>query len=160
MWAPGRWCFSLSFVYFWLCRVFIAAYGHALVVVSRGYSPVAVWWLLLLRSMGSRAHGLQWLWGTDSVAPWHVGSSRARDRTCVLCIGMWILNCWTTREVLDIGGLRPWLVFLHAPASEHQCLIFPAKYWEKDGLALPWVRAPVTCSGLAWQMTEIPSFTI
>ena len=110
-------------------------------------------------------HGLQGTWTSVVVGhrlsfPWHLGSSRARDRTCVLCIGMWILNCWTTREVLDIGGLRPWLVFLHAPASEHQCLIFPAKYWEKDGLALPWVRAPVTCSGLAWQMTEIPSFTI
>ena len=26
------------------------------------------------------------------VAPWHVGSSRTRARTCVPCIGRWILN--------------------------------------------------------------------
>ena len=30
----------------------------------------------------------------------HVGSSRPRDRTRVLCIGRQILNHWTTREVL------------------------------------------------------------
>ena len=33
------------------------------------------------------------------VTPWHVRSSQTGDRTCVLCIGRWILNCWTTREV-------------------------------------------------------------
>ena len=160
MWAPGCWCFPLNFFCFWPCRVFIAAYGHSLVVVSWGYSPVAVWWLLLLRSTGSRARGLEQSWGTDSVAPRHVGSSRARDRTCVLCIGTWILNLWTTREVLDVAVSRPWVVFLHVPASEHRHLIFPGKYWEKGGLALPWGRAPVTCSGLTWQMTEFLSFMI
>ena len=34
------------------------------------------------------------------VAPVHVGSSRTRDWTCVPCVGRWILNHWTTREVL------------------------------------------------------------
>ena len=29
----------------------------------------------------------------------HVGSSWSRDRTCVPCIGKWILNHWTTRDV-------------------------------------------------------------
>ena len=33
------------------------------------------------------------------VAPQHVGSSRSRDRTHVSCIGRWILNHCTTREV-------------------------------------------------------------
>ena len=33
------------------------------------------------------------------VAPHHVGSSRIRDRTRVPCIGRWILNHCTTREV-------------------------------------------------------------
>ena len=33
------------------------------------------------------------------VALQHVGSSRAGDWTCVPCIGSWILNHWTTREV-------------------------------------------------------------
>ena len=32
------------------------------------------------------------------IAPWHVGSSWARDWTCVSCIGRWSLHYWTTRE--------------------------------------------------------------
>ena len=35
------------------------------------------------------------------VAPQPVGSSRNRDRAHVPCIGMWIPNHWTTREVLE-----------------------------------------------------------
>ena len=34
------------------------------------------------------------------VVPQHVESSRTRDRTHISCIGRWILNDWTTREVL------------------------------------------------------------
>ena len=33
------------------------------------------------------------------LTPFHVGSSWTRDRTHVPCIGRWILNHWTTREV-------------------------------------------------------------
>ena len=40
------------------------------------------------------------MWHTASVAPQHVESSWARDRTHVPCIGRWILNQCTTREVL------------------------------------------------------------
>ena len=36
---------------------------------------------------------------TGLVAPRHVESSRTRDQTRVPCIGRWILNHWTTREV-------------------------------------------------------------
>ena len=43
--------------------------------------------------MGSRRRG----W----VAPQHVESSWIRDRALVPCIGRWILNHWTTREVLS-----------------------------------------------------------
>ena len=58
-----------------------------------------------------QAHGLQQLWHVGSraqtqqswrtglVAPRHVGSSRTRARTCVPCIGRWILNHCATREV-------------------------------------------------------------
>ena len=34
------------------------------------------------------------------VALWYVESSWTRDGTHVSCIGRWILNHWTTREVL------------------------------------------------------------
>ena len=45
--------------YLWLCWVFVAVRGLSLVVSSGGYSSLwctgfSLWWLLLLRSMGSR----------------------------------------------------------------------------------------------------------
>ena len=45
------------------------------------------WWFLLLQSTGSRVHGLQELWCTGLVAPQHVGSSWARDKTHIPCTG-------------------------------------------------------------------------
>ena len=45
---------------------------------------------------------LQWLWYTGLLAMWHVESSWTRDRTHVPCIGRWLLNHWTTWEVLYI----------------------------------------------------------
>ena len=79
-----------------------------LFVAVRGFS---LQWLLLLRSRGSRRAGFSTCGsralqcrlsscGTRAlVAPRHVGSSRTRDRTRVPCIGRWILNHCTTREV-------------------------------------------------------------
>ena len=97
--------------------------GFLQFVASGGYS--LLWcacfllrWLLLLWSMGSRHAGFnscgtraqqlwlvgsrlqaQQLWCKGLVAPWHVGSSRSRDRTHVPCIGRRILNHCATREV-------------------------------------------------------------
>ena len=45
-------------------------------------------------------HRLHLLWQMDLVIPLHEGSSCTRDWTQVLCIGRWILNHWTTSEVL------------------------------------------------------------
>ena len=42
----------------------------------------------------------QQLWLTGPAAPWHVGSSQTRARTCVPCIGRQILNHCATREAL------------------------------------------------------------
>ena len=98
------------FIYFWQCCVFIAARGLSLVAVRGGYSSwwcvgFSLQWLLLLQSTGSRHVGFstcgvwaQQLWCTGLVAPRHVGSSRTRARTHVLCIGRRILNHWATRE--------------------------------------------------------------
>ena len=36
------------------------------------------------------------------IARGHVESSQTRDQTHVPCIGRWILNHWTAREVLDL----------------------------------------------------------
>ena len=94
--------FKKIFIYLWPCWLFIAvrwlslvvASGAALQSRSTGFSSL---WLLLLRSMDSRAQA-QSLWHTGFVAPRHVGSSRTRDRTCVLSISRQILNHWTARE--------------------------------------------------------------
>ena len=50
------------FIYFWLRWVFVAVHGLSLVTVSGGYSLLwcagfSLWWLLLLRSTGSRRTG-------------------------------------------------------------------------------------------------------
>ena len=67
----------------------------------------SVWWLLLLRSTGSRGTGVsscsmqaQQPWSTGLVGPQHGGSSQTRDQKHVPCIARWILNHWTTREAL------------------------------------------------------------
>ena len=54
--------FLKKLINFWLRWVFIAAHGLSLVAVSRGYfllwcAGFSLWWLLLLRSMGSRCSG-------------------------------------------------------------------------------------------------------
>ena len=77
----------------------------SLAVVSGGYSLVAVCWLLLFQSTGSRhadfsscsPRAQQW-WHRDLVATCHVGISWTRDWP-VSCIGRQILNNRTTREV-------------------------------------------------------------
>ena len=52
----------ILFIYFWLCWVFVAAYGFSLVAASMGYSLLwcvgfSLQWLLLLQSTGSRLAG-------------------------------------------------------------------------------------------------------
>lgn len=43
----------------------------------------------------------QWLWHTGSAALGQVASPWTRYRTCVLCIGRWTVNHWTSRETLS-----------------------------------------------------------
>ena len=54
------------------------------------------------QSMGSRECGLQQLWCMGLLDLWHVKSSQTRDGTHHPCIGRWILNHWTTREVSNL----------------------------------------------------------
>ena len=54
--------FLIIFFFFWLRRVFVFVHGLSLVVASGGYSSLrckgfSLWWLLLLRSTGSRRMG-------------------------------------------------------------------------------------------------------
>ena len=99
--------------YFWLCWAFVAAWaflqltrvGATFQEQCAGFS---MRYLLWIWSRGSRAQGLlqlqlpgfraqaQQLWCMGFVGPWHVGSSRVRDRTHVSCIGWQILYHWAT----------------------------------------------------------------
>ena len=60
---PVTFSYSLKkIIYFWLCWVFVAAYGLSPVSVSEGYSSLlcsgfSLQWLLLLQSMGCRFAG-------------------------------------------------------------------------------------------------------
>ena len=87
---------SKKFIYFisWLCWIFVALCGLSLVAVSWNYSALccsgfSLWWLLLLRRTGSRAW-VQEMRRIGLVAPWHVESSRTRDRTHVPCTGRFL----------------------------------------------------------------------
>ena len=84
------------FLYFWLLWVFVAMRGFSLVAAIRGYSSLCctgfpLRCLLLLQSAGSRCVGSVVVAHELSCSPWHMGSSRTRDRTHVPCIGRRIL---------------------------------------------------------------------
>ena len=95
----NRFLFKILFILFLAVLALCCYTGSSLVAVSRGYSQFSLQWLLLLQSMGSRVPGrpqlqlpgsraqAQQLWRAGLAAPWHVGSSRIRDRTLVSCIG-------------------------------------------------------------------------
>ena len=67
--AMNKWCrylflnkFVYLFIYFWLCWVFVDAWGLSPVAASGGYSWLrcagfSLWWLLLLWSTGCRCAG-------------------------------------------------------------------------------------------------------
>ena len=93
------------YIYFGLLWVFAAVHQLSLVAVSGAHSLVGVCfsieWLLLLHSIDYKACRLQYLWHPILIALQHVEFSLTRDQTCVLCIGRWILNQWTIREILS-----------------------------------------------------------
>ena len=75
------------------------------------WAGFALWWLLLLLSMGCRVCRLQYLWSSGLVAQWHVGSSWTRDWTDVPCLARRILNYWNTRDPQDLNNVvRPALL--------------------------------------------------
>ena len=93
--------------------------GLSLVLVSPSlwYVGFSLWWLLSLRSTGSRHTGFsscgtraQYLWRTGLVSPQDVGSSQARDPTHVPCIGRQLLNHCATREFPQLLFLCPALL--------------------------------------------------
>ena len=63
------------------------------------------------------------------------GSSRPRDRTCVSCIGRWILYHWTTWDVGrgEVGETQRGK--LQAPLQAHRedsgCMKAPASFWKR-----------------------------
>ena len=71
-------------------RGFLFGFRSWVSLGHRGFSSCGAWYL---------ERGLSNSWHTGLVACWHVGSSQTRGQTCVPCIGRWVLNHRTTREV-------------------------------------------------------------
>ena len=68
-------------------------------------------WAEQLPLPGFRAQA-QWLWCTGLVVPRHVESSWIRERTCVSCIGRWILCPWASSEAPTSVFIGHFLFFL------------------------------------------------
>ena len=133
----------LLFLFIFGCAGSSFMWGLFLDGASKGYSLAAVCGLLLVQSMGSRAHCFsscstraQWLllprsriqaeqkWRKGLVVPRHVGSSQIKARTHVPRIGRWVLYHWAAREalytlwnVVEIECWQPTPVFL--PGESH-----------------------------------------
>ena len=102
----------ISFTYFWLCWVFVAALGLSLGVVSRGYSSCSPWashrggfscsgtQALGQASFSNCSTQTQSLWHMGLVASGYVESSQTRDWTRVPCVDKRIPSHCPTREVL------------------------------------------------------------
>ena len=96
------------FLYFWLCLVFPAAHMLSRVLATGGCSSArcsgfSLQWLPLWQSSGSSAGSIVVARGLSF--PGHEDSYWTRNPTRVPCIGRWILNHWTTREVPVVGFL-------------------------------------------------------
>ena len=85
--AQSLWCCSAAF----LCSLHLG-------LLVAGAPPVAEHRLQAC-GLNSCSTWTRHLWCPGLVALWHVGSSWTRDWAPVPCIGRWILNHWTTREV-------------------------------------------------------------
>ena len=123
------------FFFFWLRRVFVAAYGLFLVASSEGYSSLqcagfSLQWLLLLRHAGPRARGFQqWLQCAGSKAR-RLSScgSRALELRLSSCDARAQLPC----SMCDLPGLgiEPMSSALAGgflttvpPGKSHRCVI-------------------------------------
>ena len=144
----------INFLLHW---VFVAAHQLSLVMESKGYASLVHGLLTVVASLagehGLQACGLQqWqytgsvvgarrlqqLWCMVLVASWHVESSWTRDRTCVPCIGRWILIHCTTREVLiaflnqckATANLKKRYTFIHSYTCLSISLCIKSTYYD------------------------------
>ena len=145
---PGLFIYFFLF-YFWLRWVFVAAWS---------FSSCSEWGLLFVAVHGlltvvasccrapalSRVHGIQYLWPTALVSPWHVESSQSRDWTCVSYIGRRILSHLTTREGTS-----------HLLLNSHNACFFQS--WGMI-LILSCALLPLVCEGFPVCLLQVPSW--
>ena len=91
VWSSNIFIYLLIFELRW---VFFAASGLSLVAVSRDYSSLrhtgfSLWWLLLLQSTGSRAHGLSTCcsWALIALGMWDLPRPRIEPMSPALAGG-------------------------------------------------------------------------
>ena len=106
---------------------------------------------------GSSVHGVL----QTRVLEWVVifssrGSSQPRDRTCISCIGRWILYHWTTRE-----ALWPSSGYLNENKNAHRCKMLVSLchllgHWTQ-GWLVSHMTFPLPCSRLHHTRILLPS---
>ena len=117
---------------------------------GRGYSSLRctgflLRWLLLFQSSESRHMGFscwnmqaQQLWLRGLVTPWHVESSRTKDRTHVPMIGRWIAISCATGESQNSQFLEVDYILSNLTEFSVQILI-------TNSLELFFMRVVITC---------------
>ena len=122
----------------WLWRAGSTLRCGARVSHCSGFSCCRAWALGMWASVVV-ARGLQQLWLTGLVAPRHVGSSQARARTRVPCIGRQTPNHCATREALNRYLLNKFLNNIQSEFRNYAFLI-----WYFILPCLKWGQAFVT----------------
>ena len=105
--------FHFKFIFLFLAALRLDCWAHRFLCAVRGSYPslwgsgfslqqLLLWWSPALGCAGFRSCSTeaQDLWQPGLAAPQHVGSSRTKGQTGVPCIARWVLNHWTTREVV------------------------------------------------------------
>ena len=152
--------FKMYLFIFWRWWVLVAACGLSLVVVRRAAlccrHPASRSCGFSLQGPGSRPQGFSscssWapsLWFIDVVAPRHVGSSWARNRTGIPCIASCILIHWTTRDTPAFfwNGCSPCSSLSASPQLGRKWVYQKPRKPEPPRLLLAWTLSVLRVGG-------------
>ena len=145
--------FLILFIYFWLCWIFIAAQAFSSCGKKGPLSSCSVW----TSPCGSFSCWGAWVLGrVDSVAVVHricccavCGIFPTSHLTSVPCIGMWLLNRWTTRKVsLLFSKCALSAIFMHRTLGLDLWMLLwrPEKRRKADCTSAWWCDIIATCS--------------
>ena len=140
--------FWLHWVCIAVCRLSLVAARGATLGCGAWASHCHGFSCCRVRALGTQA---QWLHCTGLVARRHVQSSWTRNRTCIPCIGRWILIHWTTRGVPSHALPSKLALNLQTGSTLGECLtlnlflgLFQPDNWVTPPLMKVWLPEMVT----------------